>query len=103
MKILLYILLGLITLLFIAGIVAAVVVGSKKNRRKFALSIFISFSEDAKSMILEIFRLHQIKRIGEINDIVAKATNTTNEIISILSPEKRLQEFSSGKTFDQTT
>ena len=63
----------------------------------------LDFSDDAKSMLLDIFKLHQAKRISEINSIVEKATNTTNEIISTLSPENRSKDFSSGKKFDRVT
>ncbi len=67
------------------------------------LAIFLSFSSDAKSMLFDIFKLYQTKKISEVNNIVEKTTNTTDEIISKLSPENRPKYFSSGKIFDITT
>ena len=103
MKTFFYIVIGFVVLWFVGGMIAAAIVGSKKNRGLAALTIFLDFSDDAKSMLLDIFKLHQAKRISEINSIVEKATNTTNEIISTLSPENRSKDFSSGKKFDRVT
>lgn len=103
MKIFLYILIGLVTLWFVGGMIVAAIVGSKKNRRRAVLTLFWDFSDDAKSMLFYIFKLHQAKKISEINSIVEKSTNTTSEIISVLSPENRPKDFSSGKKFDRVT
>jgi hypothetical protein len=82
---------------------AAAIVGSKKNRRRFALHIFLGLSDDAKSMLLDVFKLYQMKKVSEVNSIITRTTNTTREVISVLSPENRPAEFSSGKIFDRTT
>lgn len=103
METFIYITLGLIILWFVGGMITAALVGSKKNRSRAALAIFLGFSDDAKSMLLDIFKLHQMKKIDEVNSVVEKTTNTTSEITSMLSPENRLREFSSGKKFDRTT
>ncbi len=103
MKIFVYIVTGFAVLCFVGGMVVAAVVGSKKNRRRVALAIFFSFSDDAKSMLIDILGLHRMKRISEINSIVEKSTNTTDKIISILSSENRPKEFSSGKKFNKAT
>lgn len=75
----------------------------KRKRRLFAAAIFLKLSDDAQSMLLDVFKFHQIKKIDEVNSIVGQYTNTTNEILSALSPENRPREFSSGKTFDRVT
>jgi len=103
MKIFLYIIISVVALWFIGGMVTAWTVGLKKNRGKFALSTFLSFSDDAKSMLLEIFNLYKADNVNEINDIVEKSTNTTDEIIYRLSPQNRSDNFSSGKVGDKTT
>ncbi|MEK7209042.1 MAG: hypothetical protein AAB677_02175 [Patescibacteria group bacterium] len=103
MKIFLYIVIGLVVLWFIGGMIAAAIVGSKKNRGRAALTLFLGFSGDAKSMLFDIFKLHQTKKISEVNSIVEKTTNTTEEIISVLSSENRPKDFSSGKKFDGVT
>lgn len=103
MKIFLYILSGVIVLYFLGGIITASIVGSKKKRQKFALYIFLSLSDSAKSVLLEIFKLHKMKNVDEVNKIIEKSTNTTNEIISVLSSENRPENFSSGKKFDKVT
>ena len=97
------VLLGLLVIWFVGGMLAAAIVGSKKNRRRFALHIFLSLSDDAKSMLFDVFKLYQMRKVGEVNSIIVRATNTTREIISVLSPGNRPQEFSSGKIFDRTT
>src|SRR3989338_4450783 len=103
MKIFLYVLLGLLAIWFVGGMLDAAIVGSKTNRSRFALHIFLSLSDDAKSMLFDVFKLYQMRKVGEVNSIIAGATNTTREIMSVLSPENRPQEFSSGKIFDRTT
>lgn len=103
MKIFLYIIISIIALWFISGMVVAWIAGSKKNRDKFALSTFLSFSDDAKSMLLEVFNLYKADNVNEINDIIEKSKSTTDEIIYRLSPQNRSDDFSSGKVGDNTT
>lgn len=103
MKFFLYIIIGIIALWFIGGMITAWIVGSKKNRNKFAFSTFHSLSNDAQSMLLDIFHLYKVNKIDEINDIVENSINTTNEIISNLSPQNRSGNFSSGKVMNLTT
>ena len=101
MKILLYILSSVLIIWFLIGIISASIVGSKKKRKKFASKLFLSFSDDAKSVLLNIFKLHNDKNVDSINKIVDRSTHATNEIISVLSPENRPQVFSSGKRLDK--
>jgi len=103
MTVFFYIIIGIFVLWLVGGAIAAAITGSKKNRKRFAVAIFLKLSDDAQSMLLDVFKLHQIKKIDEVNSIVGQYTNTANEILSILSPENRLQEFSSGKKFDRVT
>lgn len=107
MTVFFYIIIGVFVLWLvggaIAGAIAAAVTGSKKNRKRFLVTIFLKLSDDAQSMLFDIFKLHQMKKVDEVNSIVEQYTNTTNEILSVLSPENRPQEFSSGKTFDRVT
>lgn len=103
MTVFFYIIIGIFVLWFVGGAIAAAITGSKKNMKRFAVTIFLKLSDDAKSMLLDIFKSHHMKKVDEVNSITEKYTNTTNEIISTLSPENRPQEFSSGKKFDRVT
>lgn len=103
MKIFLYIIIGIIVLWFIGGMITAWIVGNKKNRDNFAFSTFLTFSNDTKSMILDIFHLYKVDNIIEVNNIIENHTDIADEIISKLSSQNRSANFSSGKTMDLTT
>jgi len=98
-----YIIISLVILWIIGGIITATISGSKKNRDRFAVALFLRLSAAAQSMLFDIFKFHQMKKVDEVSSVVKQYNNTTNEILSILSPENRPQDFSSGKKFDRVT
>lgn len=103
MKIFLYIIIGLIVLWLIGGALYTHIVGSKKKRLRVIFTLYLSFSDDAKAMLSDVFKLHQQKKNDEVNQMVEQASNTTQEIMGALIPENRPIILSSGKQMDMTT
>ncbi len=95
------VIIGLFAVAFIVGAILAMIAGSKKKRSLFVAKKMLSFSDDAKSMIFDVLKLHKAGEIEKINSITITSSDTLKEICLSLQIENRPSEFSSGKKSDE--
>lgn len=92
-----------VALIILAIFITGIIIAAKTERKKPILQIFLHLSTDARSMLVEIFKLHEQKQISDINRMVEKAKFTTTEILTTLRPQNRPKELSAGEKFDLVT
>lgn len=104
MKVILIIILiiaGIFVALFLAGMVSAAILGSKKKRRAFALVAIAQLPEELRSKLLTIFLSYQKEDVKRVNSLVQEMDREYLKLLlNITSPQNRPADFSAGRFGD---
>mgnify|MGYP001564602854 CR=1 FL=1 len=95
------IILAIFILVFLAGMASAAYLGSKKNRRTFAVGLLSQMPKEVIIKLIDILLRSKNNQVKEVNEIVADIeTVQLDQLLGLFGPKNRPKEFSAGKFGD---
>ena len=94
------VIIGIFVFIFIAGIIFAVILGSKNKRHAYAVIKVSKLPEELRGALKKIFLYYKKDNSEEVNNIVSRISQEGIKTILDIIPKNRPANFSAGKFGD---